>query len=190
MALSFFVIFILALIHFIYEAIVLPSYRLQLRYKLFALRDELRFLKIDHGSNISKQEFEIASSTVNTPINHLALFKLSLFYSARQTMNSDKEFKTLLDEREEVLDNSKIERLKEICNEATLISLKALTANSGMVLFYLFPLVLVIYVIRRALSVYSNFVDSIKKLTLTSDDEFKQFLNPSDRAAVYLKTSF
>ncbi len=39
------ILFWLAILHFIYEGIILPSIRLNLRYKLFVLRDELRSLR-------------------------------------------------------------------------------------------------------------------------------------------------
>jgi hypothetical protein len=43
----------LAALHFVYESILAPSLRLSLRFTLFALRDEVRQLKIDCASSLS-----------------------------------------------------------------------------------------------------------------------------------------
>jgi hypothetical protein len=73
------VMMLLTLAHFIYESIVAPSLRLKIRYDLFALRDELRFLKIKRGSSLDDKHYVYLQDSINTMISHLARYDIATF---------------------------------------------------------------------------------------------------------------
>ncbi|MGH8330614.1 MAG: hypothetical protein ACRER3_22985, partial [Pseudomonas fluorescens] len=56
----------LAFVHFVFESILAPSFRLKLRFEIFALRDELRLLKIECESSLHDKHFEYLQSSLNT----------------------------------------------------------------------------------------------------------------------------
>ena len=58
------------MMHFIYESIILPSIRLSLRFKLFALRDQLRRMVMQ--GTASDEVFRIQQSSINNAINMLS----------------------------------------------------------------------------------------------------------------------
>jgi hypothetical protein len=58
----------LAALHFVYESILAPSFRLSLRFKLFVLRDEVRQLKIDCASSLNDRHFDFLQDSINNLI--------------------------------------------------------------------------------------------------------------------------
>ena len=61
---------VLAILHFIYEAIILPTIRWNLRNELFSLRDKLRNVVINK-EQYDPATFELAHSGINHFINRL-----------------------------------------------------------------------------------------------------------------------
>ena len=63
---------LLAVLHFIHESILAPSFRLQLRYQLFELRDRLRALKISHPREFDDKHFHYLQDSLNALIGSLS----------------------------------------------------------------------------------------------------------------------
>lgn len=75
MATALFILFIFAIYHFVYESIIAPNVRLELRFELFKLRDELRNIKLNR--ELSKEDnevFSILDETICVAINRLPFF--------------------------------------------------------------------------------------------------------------------
>ncbi len=71
MNIIFYILLALAIIHFIYEGIIAPSMRLHYRYRLFTLRDELRFLKATHKDELPDEVFILLQNILNNSITLL-----------------------------------------------------------------------------------------------------------------------
>jgi hypothetical protein len=140
-----FIICIVAMCHFIYESILAPSFRLRLRFKLFELRDELRNLKIDCQGSLDNKHFNFLQDSINSLIFVLFRVDMSLFISAQNSYQNDKEFRRNADERANILDDCQIAAAREIRRKSLWVLLLALIVNSGMLVVLSLPVTLFVH---------------------------------------------
>jgi hypothetical protein len=149
-----FVLIILAIMHYIIETVIIPTARIELQYKLFAIRDNLRMMKF---KNKIKNEtlYNIMDSLMCKSIKFLPFINLSilLHFLYDNKMNNIKENNSL--------DNIP-EEFHFIINENMKVVYKAFVINSISWLIYLFPILLV-YLIFRLITKWSI---GIKKFLL------------------------
>ena len=142
MKIFFFVLIGLSLFHFIYNGIILPSIRLGLRYKLFSLRDQLRWLKMRNDKEISPEVFSYVEGSINITIRLLHSISLELFAKAEQEIKKDENFYNRIEKRSQIIQACSIREIEEIERKNTFIFAKALAANSDGLFIYLFPIAL------------------------------------------------
>ena len=139
---TLFIVFLgLAALHFVYDGIILPTIRLHLRYQIFAIRDDLRRLKIVYKDNLGNEDFHYLQDLANNSIRLLPYINLEILYRARQILTNQK------------IERKVMERIKRIesCKVADAVQIRirinrclgyAFVANSGMWLIYILPLIL------------------------------------------------
>ncbi len=146
---AFLILLFLAVLHFIYEGIIAPSIRLNLRYKLFSIRDDLRRLRIVHGENIEKELFHNLQSSINNAISLLNRVDLILMVKVHMALEKDKALSEDLKKRMKLLDNCPIEEVKEAKAATNRIVGYALLANTGMWVLYLLPIAIICSFIEK-----------------------------------------
>ncbi len=133
---------LLALLHFVYEAILLPSYRLLLRNELFVLRDRIRALKIKGLKEEDEQVFWFVHESINHLLTRLPQMTI---ISVCNAMKLQQENPIILEETKKKqiqINNSSNKEIEKIYAQAAFIFTKAFIANSGAWLFYLLPFIL------------------------------------------------
>jgi hypothetical protein len=131
----------LALIHFVYEGILLPSIRLGLRDRLFHLRDELRALKIRQPEKFDGAAFDIVHDGINNYLNRLPQLTISFQNQFRRFFDANESFREQLKARRQIVDASPNEELKQIVKRADAVLQEALIANSAAWFVYLIPII-------------------------------------------------
>lgn len=149
----FFGIILLATFHFVYEGIILPSIRVHLRYRLFALRDRLRYLQLTPGNNLQNDVFDSMQGSINSTIKFLPNINLYLLSVAREAYKKEPELRERVVESQTLLESCSIEEIKAIQRESTNLFGYALIANLGGLLIYIIPILLIpiCYKVCRAL---------------------------------------
>jgi len=137
---AIFIFTILALLHFWYEGILSPSLRLEIRYRLFELRDEARMLKIRRGNDFHDRHFRYLQDSINGLIKNLARIDLAMLASITMKLRQDKEFKARLEARSKILDDCKVEEAKAIRKKGANLIERAISVNSGAWMFYVVPI--------------------------------------------------
>jgi len=171
------IISFLALFHFIYELIVLPSIRLHLRNQLFSLRDDIRHLKINGLEKKDEQAFWFVHDGINiflTKIPKITFLKLIKFKEAH---DKDPSFLKEAEMRISVVKNSSNEAIISIFRSTSDILVKAVIANMGAWFFYLVP-IFVLTVFMRQLS------KSISGLIVISQEEAVKIF-PKERLRIW-----
>lgn len=139
MAYFFIALFVFALYHFIYEAILAPSLRLDLRFEAFILRDELRNLKINNAEALHDRHFNYLQDSINTLIAMLARFDLATISQIENEIKRDPELQKRAELRLAALDDCEFPEAKRIRRASIAIASKALAVNSGGWLIYVVP---------------------------------------------------
>lgn len=138
-----FFLFALALFHFVYESIIAPSIRLELRFELFKMRDELRQLKIEHSKSLDNKHFNYLQDSLNTLIANLYRFDIGLMASVTAELERDPELKERVEARSRIMDDCNIPRARALRHLSLRIAKKAFIVNAGGWAVFLVPVAIV-----------------------------------------------
>src|ERR1700736_3495947 len=98
----------LAALHFVYESILAPSFRLSQRFRLFVLRDEVRQLKIECAQSWNDEHLVILQDSIKGLISMLHRFDMASLLGLEFESRKDPEFLKQAEERSRVLDDCKV----------------------------------------------------------------------------------
>ena len=143
---------LLTLVHFVYESILAPSLRLEIRFELFKLRDELRFIKINLGNELDDKHYHFLQDSINTLIRNLYRFDLAIVTKAMIEVKRDKDLKKRVQERSLFLDDCTVAEARRIRNESINLAFRALRVNSGGWAVYFIPVIATIVCYKYALA--------------------------------------
>ncbi len=132
----FFIILCVALFHFIYEGIIIPSVRLYLRYRLFKLRDRVRWLTITERTRINESLLSYLQNAINNSINLMPIFDLRTLYLAFSSFRNNPDFEKRSNEVNKLIENHSTPETKAIIRKNNKIFTYALLANSGVMFVY------------------------------------------------------
>jgi hypothetical protein len=133
------IMFFLALIHFIYESILAPSWRLSLRYKLFALRDELCALRMLCRDRLDEEHYVYLRTSIDTMIAMLHRYDVAAIAAAELRYRRDPEFRRRVDVRARILEDCDDSQLQSIRRRSVELIARATAINSGMLCAPLYP---------------------------------------------------
>jgi hypothetical protein len=133
---------LLAMLHFWYEAIIAPSERLRVRFRLFELRDEARRLKISYGNKLEDRHFHYLQEAINGLIRNVEHIDLGLLVSVKKKTLTDKQFKARVEANAKILEDCNVPEAVEIRKKAHKLIAQSLTINSGGWMFYIIPVAL------------------------------------------------
>lgn len=137
-------ILFVATFHFVYEGIVAPSLRLKLRNKLFALRDELRNLKVEGLERADEEAFWLVHEGINAYINRLPHLTVYGRHKAMAAYREDAELRARVEKRVEVLTNCKNGSITDVLERVTLVVEEAFIVNMGGTFIYIVPAAMLI----------------------------------------------
>jgi hypothetical protein len=119
-----------AMVHFVYESIIAPSLRLELRRELFELSGELRLL---HGDSVTRE----LQDSIHSLTCMLFRFDLLTIYAISQGVDRDADLKLRVEARSRILDAAGSPEVRAIRGKQIWIATKALAVNSGPMLVWL-----------------------------------------------------
>ncbi len=140
---------IVAVFHFVYDGIVLPSIRQHFRNKLFILRDELRSIYIDEKDTIDREIFNLVHDSLSNFINRIHILTISTRKDFVKRYSGDKGFKKEIDKRRTMVEKYDHQKLKNIIKEADQILKYSFIANSGAWFVYVIPIAFVVWSMKK-----------------------------------------
>ncbi|MGE0882356.1 MAG: hypothetical protein AB7P14_02320 [Blastocatellales bacterium] len=165
----------LAIFHFIYTGIILPSLRFRLRLELFRLRDELREIQISDENKLSPEVFEVLQTLINNTVNLLPRLNAALVHNVTERINSDPVLRHQVDKRLSMIQASNDDRVRRIDLQVGKIISKALRYNMMPLFVYLIPLVIVVWF-------FGQLAGQIKQISAIPEQEIDHVL-PHDVSA-------
>ena len=133
------IMFFLALIHFIYESILAPSWRQSLRYRLFALRDELCALHTNCRDCLDEEHFAYLQTSIDTMIAMLHRYDVAAIAAAELRYRRDPEFRRRVDVRAMALEDCDDSQFQSIRRRSVELIARATAINSGMLCAPVYP---------------------------------------------------
>lgn len=154
--------------HYIYEAIIAPSVRMQLRMKLFELRDRLRWLK-HNDSNLSNEAFMIMQDAINNGIAFMSVLGIISFEYIRKDIARDESLRKRIDKRYECLVKNDSEEMQDIYHELAIVMYRSIAINSGGWLAFVIPVACLVYAHKWAI----NRIGVLLSMTEKDADRFE-----------------
>lgn len=124
-----------AILHFVYELIIAPSLRLELRLALVRLENEVRLLKIQNSGVVERQLGELQDS-VNALTCMLFKFDLVTLHAISEEIDRDAALKRRVEARARILDDCVLPEVLALRRKQIRIATKALAVNSGPMMLW------------------------------------------------------
>jgi len=176
MALLLSIMMFLAIWHFAYESILMPTIRLGLRYRFFKVRDKLRMLKIQKKNEITEDLFNHLDNFINSSINYLPYLNYSLIIQAKEEFKSNIELQRQVEQKIELMNSCKSIEAKKLYEETIHYSNCAFILNMGSWIIYLLPILLIVYILFKIELLAFGLEKEIKKITFTPENQFDKFV--------------
>lgn len=136
------VLAIVAGMHFIYEGIIAPSLRDELKDRMFELRDELRAIRMERRNDCPKEAFEIAHNGINQYVNRLHWVTIS-FITEFSLEHRDPKLRAEVQRRRRIVEECGIPELSDVVKRGNKVVERALLVNSAALLVLALPPVVV-----------------------------------------------
>jgi len=149
MAICIIVLAIAAGFHFVYEATLAPSFRQKIRFKLFALRDELRRLKLEQNEELSDDAFRYLEESLNNLLDLLGELSFPMVWEAMEAIVKDKGLQQRIERRRRVLEECSLEAVKRIRRECNELGQFAIVANHGAWMALIIPVLIMIGIAKK-----------------------------------------
>lgn len=162
MATIIFFVILISGFHFVYDGIIAPNLRMSLRYKLFALRDILIDLKLEKKKQFNDEAFSYIHESINTAIRHLPNYNITNVFKSLSAYNNNPELREFVKKKRDVVEQCSLYELQEIDFLKFKYSFIAFIINSGGWAIYLFPIILLMFIIIAAYLKVQSINKSIK----------------------------
>jgi len=137
----------LALWHFICDGILAPSLRLRIRYRLFAVRDNLRALQ-GQESQVSAEVFHVLHENINTAIELVPALSVSLISTAERVFRDDPDLREWVEARVRIVDSCSIEEVQDVRTRMIALVRDALIVNTAGWLIWVIPIAGILHLVR------------------------------------------
>jgi hypothetical protein len=141
MTIFIWVITVVAVMQFVWYAIVAPSLRMRLRYDLFSQRDRLRMLRIQHEKDMPMPVYSILDQRVNSAISMLRYVELSTIFTFTRELARNQQLCDKIERRQAIIDNCPIRDVRDISDSVGKTISIALFVNSAGWLPWLAPII-------------------------------------------------
>jgi hypothetical protein len=133
---------ILALLHFVYESTLAPSFRMKLHFDLCALRGALRRLRLARGQALSQEGCSGLDESLRALDSMLHRFDLGMLAAVRRELARNPALRRHVEQRGRMLDACTVPEAIEIRERLLHIASRALLVNHGAWCIYILPAVL------------------------------------------------
>lgn len=184
MANLIFILSLLVLWHFIYDGIILPTIRLNLRYKLFTLRDRIRTIKNEKQDKVDNQVFHYLNNSINVSIRYLSSYNIDLLVKANREFKKNPDLNKRVNHNIKFVHDCSDNEVQNIYLKEIKYCALAFISNSGSWLLYfaliIIPILIfsmILYFIVKGLilpiKIYcENWFKTIQNISFTPEHEF------------------
>jgi hypothetical protein len=161
------VLFTLALFHWAYESAMAPSFRLGARYKLFALRDELRHFSAQKQIQLDEAAIQVLEGSINSSIEYMSGFDFALARAFRKRCSVDPSFRKRMARRSSLIESYRDPEFQALRQRYEYIFGKITMINSGGWFIYIVP-------VAVGVVFWKTLCKMVTRLSVVSGDDFPE----------------
>lgn len=147
------------ILSYAWESGIGPVLRSGLRYRLFAVRDQVRSLMITHRDDREAPVLDELHASVNSAIRWLDHFNFPEYQHVKHLFETDPTLKARIEEREKLLQSSSITEVAQIREKTAKLIARSILINSA---FYIVPFIYLV----APLIVYKTIREKLSTLML------------------------
>lgn len=145
--------------HFVYDGILAPAFRQQLRNELFCLRDQLRNLRIKSEIETRELEgFEFVHTGINVFITSLSDLNLTAPFELNREMRRDEHLKKKIFDRLELVNSCPNSEVQKIFKDTVTVVVRGFLINMGAWLIYVAPVLVVLICFKKIKDLMSELI--------------------------------
>jgi hypothetical protein len=179
---SFF--FVICLFHIAYEAVLAPSFRYYVKLRLYAVRDELRELKMAHPYRVPDDVYRELEDGINCGVALADVMSINGVRQVEHAYATDPDFKSHVLERQELLDSCSLEEVRRIRMRTNRLMGRVLLINTGGAVLYLTPVILVMFARRGWRGMRERCAKVVRMVTCLGEDRAAQLFAHSHNSAL------
>ncbi|MCO6401332.1 MAG: hypothetical protein J5I99_08910 [Verrucomicrobia bacterium] len=134
---------VLAVLHYVYEAVAIPVLRLKLRHHLFAVRDRVRTAMTAATAPDDRAALEELHSSSNTIMRWLDVINMDLLNKTMRQYNRDAAFRKAVEARNALLSRAADPEVEAIRGQLAKSVVRAAIISGGAWAFYILPVIAV-----------------------------------------------
>ena len=157
----------LAILHFLYESCVLPELRSHLKFRLFKVRDDMRYLRLCNKVEDARS-YALLQEGLNNALVNVEHADLMLLSEVREQLK-DPATRKVIQHRLEILKACEDEELISIRQKMRKVTCYSFIAGALGAIVYLIPVVICLAVARTS---RDYFVKLVRSLLVTPEDRF------------------
>ena len=161
------VLFTLALFHWAYESAIAPSFRLGARYKLFALRDELRHFSAQKEIQLDEPAIHVLEGSINLSIEYMSEIDFGLARAFRKRCSLDPSFCKRIEQRSSLIESYRDPEFQALRHRYEYVFGKITMINSGAWFIYIIPIA--VYVVF-----WKTLCKLVSRLSVVSGEDFPE----------------
>ena len=142
MSYAIFGLALLALLHFVYESVLAPSFRMRLHFELRALRHELRRLRATAQPFEREQSLCYLDESLTALTSVLHRFDAATLAAVAREIERDPNLREQVEQRRRALDTCGVPELLEARQRILHVATRALIVNHGAWCLYVLPMAL------------------------------------------------
>jgi hypothetical protein len=177
MSILFIILFAMSVFHFVYEGIIIPSLRLSLRFKLFAIRDQLRRFKAEN--EISDEIFFLLNDSINNAIRLIPHVTLGVVVKALKDLIDNAELRRKVEAKIALIENCGIKELQQIRQASNDVMRKAFLANSFAFMIYLLPISAIVALSSLVIKKVKNLFKYLMNMPIYPEVEIEKIVSMS-----------
>jgi hypothetical protein len=176
MSYAIFGLALLALLHFVYESILAPSFRMKLHFELQALRDDLRRLQLTSGPSPSDENFRYLDESLDALTLMLHRFDTGTLAAVGREMRRNPDLRGRVERRRRMLNECDVHEVVRARQQIVRIATRALLVNHGAWCIYIVPVAFGYFGLRNVRRLI------VATISLPKPDLFRIAPNSAQRA--------
>ncbi len=149
---------VFSVLHFIYEGVIAPSLRMHFRYRLFAIRDELRNELTSFPQHLHDEAYSELQEGINRAIAAMAQVHVSTIIRGRRWLKNNPQAAKEIENRRKRMNRCADPTFKRLREQFSSMFVWVLLVNSGGLFFWIVPPIVAILSFHRVRRLLVNVV--------------------------------
>jgi len=172
----FIILVSVAIVQYVYQSILLPTIRQELRFRMFALRDKLRHYAYDEVIYPESRVYRLLQGRINITVDYLYLVDVKALFDAYRLLKENPAISKRIEKHRQLIESCEIPEVREIDGQLNRFLTITLLANSAcFFLWFGFLLLMLLTIHRTGKTLWCSAKDLVLDMPYVPEREIAKF---------------